>query len=220
MNMSKNKFFLAAASLLLAMAFTISCSSGNDDDEDNPVIGGGKGNDIESYRTKKIGTQTWMAENLDYAVEGSKCYNNDSLNCVKYGRLYNWATAMTVCPSGWHLPSTEDWETLLEYVQTDNGNAFTSGENASIAGKYLKAKSGWNEGGNGEDKYSFAALPGGYILAGGSLNGGYYGIWWSSSEKDDKNAYYTGMGYNHDGSGAWDHYGKSSFSLSVRCVKD
>jgi uncharacterized protein (TIGR02145 family) len=219
--MSKNKFFLAAVSISLAMAFTISCSSNDDDeDEDNPIeIGGGKGNDIESYRTKKIGTQTWMAENLDYAVKDSRCYNNDSLNCVKYGRLYNWATAMTVCPNGWHLPSSGDWDILLNFVQEDNGDSYTPGDVASIAGKYLKTKSGWYRNGNGEDKYGFAAVPGGYSYVGGYFNGGNLGLWWSSSERDSTNAYYNGMGYDHDGSGVWDFYGKS-FLFSVRCVKD
>ena len=82
------------------MVFTFSCSSD------------GRGNNIGDFETVVIGTQTWMAKNLNYAVEGSKCYGNDPANCVKYGRLYEWQTAKTVCPSGWHLPSDTEWDEL------------------------------------------------------------------------------------------------------------
>jgi uncharacterized protein (TIGR02145 family) len=163
----------------------------------------------------KIGEQTWMAENLDYAVEGSKCYDNDPANCAIYGRLYNWATAKTVCPSGWHLPSDADWDILMNYVQTDNGSAYASGNReAPIAGKYLKATSGWNEGGNGEDKYGFAALPGGHYY-GIFLDVGDIGSWWSYKEGDGAQ---RGMYSDGDQVGGRDCF--KEMLLSVRCLQD
>jgi uncharacterized protein (TIGR02145 family) len=196
------------ASLMLVMAFIVSCS----DSEDN-----GKGNDIANYKTVKIGNQMWMAENLDYAVEGSKCYD-----CATYGRLYNWEAAMTACPSGWHLPTLEDWYILLGYALTDNGRNYTPGSIAYTAGTYLKATSGWvcSSGDISEDKYEFAALPGGY----GGSEGGFYnaldhgGYWWAADEYSDFIGYgigmYCGIDYARE-----DTFGKGLF-YSVRCVKD
>jgi len=151
--MKTNRFLLAVA--VATMAFTFSCSS--DDGEEKG--GGGSGSFTDSrngtkYKTVKIGTQTWMAENLNYEVGGSKCYNDNPANCTKYGRLYDWTTATTICPSGWHLPTNADWETL---VNNDAGGA----------GKHLKSLEGWEDQHHGSlDTYGFKALPGGYGFPG------------------------------------------------------
>jgi uncharacterized protein (TIGR02145 family) len=171
------------------------------------------------YKKVEIGSQTWMAENLNYNTSGSKCYSNQNSNCEKYGRLYDWATAKTACPSGWHLPSDADWNILMNYVQTDNGSTYTSNSNASIAGKHLKAKSGWNSNGNGLDTYGFAALPGGIGYSDGSFYyAGNYGNWWSASENFSNYAYLRVMNYNTE-IADWNYYDKSSL-LSVRCLQD
>lgn len=98
--------------------------------------------DGKVYKTVKIGNQIWMAENLNYdAGRGSWCYNNISSNCDIYGRLYDWETAKHVAPTGWHLPSKSEFETLLNYLGGSGANAYkqiinggSSGFNALLGG--------------------------------------------------------------------------------------
>jgi uncharacterized protein (TIGR02145 family) len=201
--------------------------------------------DKKTYKTVKIGSQTWMAENLNYDAKGSKCYGNKPANCKKYGRLYDWSTAMNIdakfnnekwdgsdakhsgiCPDGWHLPSNKEWQTLVNFAG--------GGE----AGKHLKAKSGWDkysicdvgceEDGNGTDKYGFSALPGGEgdgYSDGGFRGAGYQGYWWSATEYDDATSNASGSfsahGWSMDSSvdDVLGCGGKSDWH-SVRCVKD
>jgi uncharacterized protein (TIGR02145 family) len=199
------------------------------------------------YKYVKIDTQTWMAENLNYATEGSKCYEDKPANCKKYGRLYNWSTAMKVCPAGWHLPSNEEWDVLYRFV-----DMYRFVDRKGKTGKYLKATSGWSGSGDGTDSYGFAALPGGVVeidrkfgeaydsdaLWGrtGKANGnsgsiGNIGGWWSSSEDLVK----TAVWWPYGGSNiirAYKHYMThgSEYSiknsdykrslLSVRCLKN
>lgn len=94
--------------------------------------------DGQGYKTTTIESQIWMAENLNYEVDNSYCYDNDTSNCAKYGRLYTLAAASAACPEGWHLPGGSDWESLLAAVG-----------GASTAGMVLKSSSGWAAGGNG-----------------------------------------------------------------------
>jgi uncharacterized protein (TIGR02145 family) len=157
------------------MALILSCSSGDDDNGNRgtPVTYDG-----ETYETVVIGTQTWMARNLNYNASGSLCYDNDGNNCNKYGRLYDWETAMTACPAGWHIPSNEEWNKLIDYVEVQKSCV-------DCAGKYLKSTSGWWDNGNGENAYGFSALPGGGF-SGGSFNYiGYSSCWWTSASENN-----------------------------------
>jgi len=131
--------------------------------------------DGKTYKTVKIGTQIWMAENLNYNAEGSDCYNNLK-NCEIYGRLYNWEIARKSCPNGWRLPGDADWKTLIATVNGD--------------GEILNAKSGWEKcSRNGTDDYGFSALPGGSTFYDYSYDIGRGGYWWSASEHNNYEAY-------------------------------
>jgi uncharacterized protein (TIGR02145 family) len=174
--------------------------------------------DGKPYRTVKINVsnwlnnvynKTWMAENVNYSGIGtSKCYNNDPDNCTKYGRLYNWEAVRYgyPCPSGWHVPSDDEWQKLLSVV----GN---------YSGTKLKATSGWNYNGNGTDEFGFSALPGGFGYSdGGFYDVGSYGSWWSATEYDASIAYSRNMSYS-DASVGMSRYSKTHLH-SVRCVQN
>jgi len=184
--------------------------------------------DGKKYKTVTIGKQTWMARNLNYLPKpgNSWCYDNDTSNCGKYGRLYDFQTAMAVCPSGFHLPSREEWDTLVA----------AAGGDKTTAGKKLRARSGWswNKDSNGTDDYGFSALPGGarnimpmpgsgnHDLFGVFGGIGNYGNWWTrsrSTEADgDGVAYYRSMGFG-DGR-LYDNIHGLDNAFSVRCVAD
>jgi uncharacterized protein (TIGR02145 family) len=147
--------------------------------------------DRHIYKTVKIGDQIWMAENLNYNTNDSEYYKDNIANDDKYGKLYDWATAMDlpsscnfnscvsqisvkhrgICPDGWHLPNNREWTELTDLV--DKNNYKYKGHGI----KSIMAKNGWIDHkvydgtkrdygievyGNGTDDYGFAALPGGY----------------------------------------------------------
>jgi len=223
-----------------ALTLTLSCSSddgGKDSSGDKIEYGYVEDDDGQVYKTVKIGDQTWMAENLNYDVPkspnysvGSFCYNDNSANCNRFGHLYDWATAMAmdpdsscnrnkcgvgakhrgICPKDWHIPSDEEWTKLIDYIGDDK-----------TASKYLRA-SEWG----GNDKYGFAALPGGMgINKGINMNAsfssvGEYGFWWSTRQADGGKAYSRRIEDNDRG-GYVITNDDSKWSLySVRCIKD
>lgn len=181
------------------------------------------------YKTVKIGNQWWMAENLkvthyrngdnipcltdddewDYN-KGAYCYyNNDTTYIGKYGLLYNWfavADSRNIAPEGWHVPSDEEWQTLVDYLGGD-----------TIAGGKMKS-TGTNEGVSNES--GFSALPAGYRYNHGTFDGiGTNSYFWSSTESKEGDAWHRYLYYGNaivyrDNSG-WKQAG-----YSVRCVKD
>jgi len=180
-----------------------------------------------TFREVEIGTQTWMGENLNCNIKNSKCVYNDETRCTQYGRLYDWATAKLACPSGWHLPSSADWDKLLRYIDgnTDTSSPYIS----STAGEHLKATSWvgkepvWGQERKGLDTYGFSALPGGFGQNDGSfsVNQG-YGYWWTSTISPYNNNI-PGVEYRKMGSSnhsVTSDYYFSSYLLSVRCLKN
>jgi len=169
--------------------------------------------DGTEYKTVKIGKQTWMAENLNKDMANSWCYKDSADSCVKYGKLYNWSAATTACPSGWHLPSSKEWDKLMTAVG-----------GSSTAGKKLKSTFGWNdyygESGNGTDVYGFSALPGGGRYSSGFFGtAGGNGYWWTATDNGGGDAYRRNMYYYGD----YVYEGNDNdkgYGCSVRCVKD
>lgn len=165
-------------------------------------------NKKDDYKTVNIGNQVWMAENLNVKTENSYCYNDNELNCAKYGRLYEWDAAKKACPSGWHMPSKEEFKTL---VATVGG--------PKVAGKSLKSESGWNNKGNGANAYFFSALSAGDRLTGGSYSGeGDYADFWTSTEKNGDDAYVMHLHYIADNASLVAVNKKNGFS--IRCLKN
>ncbi len=166
----------------------------------------------KTYKTIKIGTQTWMAENLAYKPSSGNywAYDNNSSNVAKYGYLYDWETAKKVCPAGWHLPSDAEWTTLTSSL---------GGE--SYAGGKLKSKVGYKPDVDGAatNESGFSALPGGYRGNSGTFgNFGNYGLWWSATDYDTDYAWYRGVNYDTSNVTRSGNYKEVGFS--VRCVRD
>jgi uncharacterized protein (TIGR02145 family) len=178
------------------------------------------------YKVVRIGKQVWMAENLNYKTEGSKCYgeggeinidgdkiklSNDDVQalCKKTGRLYNNFDQTIVCPSGWRLPSDEEWQILVDFVG-----------GKEIAGKKLKSKDFWN----GTDDYGFSALPAGRGEPGeGGASGRFffYGLDETSTwftQFDDHDNWYWSMNSKSSSVGRGLNNRKGWFS--IRCVKN
>ena len=189
--------------------------------------------DNKTYKTIKIGSQTWMSQNLNYIGDGyvGLCYGDrpreqirNPENCEKYGRLYDWSEAMGldrdfnwkkvgndekvqgICPKGWHLPNSEEWQILVNFA---GGNY--------VAGTKLKARNGWSNDANGTDDFGFAALPSGFGDSGWFRNMGVDAGLWTATEYNGSYAYRRAF----DGGRATDlTYREKSRLMVIRCVKD
>ena len=201
--------------------------------------------DIEgnTYKTVSIGEQVWMAENLkvtqyndgsiipnvtqnttwENTLSGAWCYiNNTPPTNTKYGKLYNWYVIdkatngnKNVCPTGWHVPDTNEWNTLFDNL----GGFFIAGGNLKEIGT-----TNWQSPNAGATNISlFTALPGGMRrYTGPFVEFGKQGFWWSSTPIEDiygtKRSHYinlyesntTALTINYDYKGA----------MSIRCIKD
>ena len=184
--------------------------------------------DGKTYKTVKLGKQTWMAENLNLHMDDSWCYDRKTDNCKKYGRLYTWKKAEKACPEGWHLPSRSEWRDLVSYVSENTkskpGNALRSKDDWKVkkhTGEaiYLDEYEVIN---TGTDQFGFSALPAGYVSKEGrSDKAKERALFWSSSKekgKKSKKAYARLLEFGDESI----HENKYSTdnAFSVRCVKD
>ena len=167
--------------------------------------------DGKVYKTVKIGSQTWFAENLTYKPSSGNywAYDDNQSNVSKYGYLYDWETAKTVCPAGWHLPTDDEWKTLINYL---------GGE--IVAGGKMKATTDWryDAAGNATNESGFNALPAG-IRSDGAFKILTLGArFWSSTPADSTSAWSRILGYGY-GRVIW--FGQyRTDGYSVRCVKN
>lgn len=165
--------------------------------------------DGQYYETIVIGNQCWLRENLNYQTANSWCYYSISTNCDIFGRLYAWQSALTACPSGWRLPTKNDWTLLINFCGGDN-----------IAGQKLKDKGYkyWSHSANtpqGTDDYHFSALPGGYRGI-QSLSLYDEARWWTPN--NTWAPWYYSISYNSNS--IFSSQTNKEYGLSVRCIKN
>jgi uncharacterized protein (TIGR02145 family) len=227
----KTRFLIFA---LITFAVLQSCQKNS---ESSKVSDTSTVTDIENniYKTAKIGTQTWMAENLKTTkiTDGTSIpliidntwgtlkapaycwYNNDvTVMKMKYGALYNWYSVSNskLCPTGWHVPSKSDWTTLVTYVGGENVAGGKLKENIAFSWKQSSVIS--------TNEYGFSALPGGYRNIWNEFTTEFSnGDWWSSTPTD-----YAGAGilYGMDyvTTKVYEAYNGQPSGYSVRCIKN
>jgi uncharacterized protein (TIGR02145 family) len=165
--------------------------------------------DEKSFNSVQIGTQCWMAKNLNYATGNSWCFGNNSTNCEIYGRLYDWNTALTACPSGWHLPSVAEWIILYDYLGEGGGGKMKETGTAHWSSPNYGAT----------NSTGFTGLPGGgyFPFFPIFMHLSYNGYWWSSTEYSSA-AWKVSLSCGHANLDlGWTD---RSDGYSVRCLKD
>lgn len=217
------------------------CKSGTSNCLTDPRNGG------RNYRTAKIGAQTWMIENLDYPVEAvylikvaSYCFNNEEIQCALRGRMYNWYALFDgtispgvqgICPSGWHLPTDEEWNTLevtagLPIADTSVIGDWRGSHASALRGKSELWGTAW-ETMDAENGTGFSAYPGGVydgFGASGFLDMEEDASYWTSTEVPKSisgeydQAIKRKIGLSQQGVRRDRHHKGNAYSL--RCVKD
>lgn len=231
-------FFIVIITLLSSCSEDMKCS---DCECDNEYVEYIDSRDSKTYKTIKIGKQIWMAENLAYLPSVSPSsvqsetdsiyyvydYEGTSVSAAKvtenyktYGVLYNWPAAINACPSGWHLPTDDEWKELEMYIGMSQSETNDSQFRGIEEGNKLKAANGWDgEEDDETNDYCFSALPGGYFTDFLSFSGiGYIGYWWSATEASSLEAWDRSLRGNNSNMGRYDD--DRNDGLSVRCVKD
>ena len=192
--------------------------------------------DGKSYKTVKIGSQTWMAENLNLHMEDSWCYERKTENCKKYGRLYTWKKAVKACPEGWHLPSRKEWREMISYASKNSKDKIGNALRTKDDWKTKKRKKKIYDRHTGEpffldeyeivntgtNEFGFSALPAGYVS-----NTGHFvkikenAVFWTSTREPGKKikmAYNRQLEFGNDA--VYESKNSTGNAFSVRCVKD
>ena len=197
--------------------------------------------DDNVYRVVSIGDQIWMAENLNYkTATGSYCNPYIADFCDTYGRLYTWTTAMDrstdecgpghvcdlgsgnvqgICPDGWHIPTQDEWKTLVINVDESLGGVWNK---TNVAAKYLKTTTDWKIFSEIENKdtFGFSALPAG--LANSSGDYGFvhdYADFWSASQSDDDSEVFV-MELSYTTDRVMVTSSNKNQRSSIRCIRD
>jgi len=201
----------------------------------NPKIVYGTLHDVRdgtAYRTVEIGTQTWMAENLNYTPTNAVYWCDATAECALYHNLYSWTAAMGldlvydttawngsdvkhqgICPAGWHLPGDGEWNTLKNTLLTAlNGT-----------GGKLKSVRGWSpsgtKSGGGTDDVGFRAIPGGDYESQTFNEQGVTAYFWSATQTSPRRAWNRTLSCCTTGLTSDTLYTTTS-GYSVRCVKN
>lgn len=203
--------------------------------------------DGQIYNTIQIFNQCWLKENLnvgtmiqgdqemtDNSIVEKYCYNNEPGNCARYGGLYQWNEMMQyttqqdaqgICPTGWHIPTDEEWKVLEGAVDSLFGIGDQIWEEFGYrgldGGTNLKSMDGWDGGGNGTDKFGFSVYPNGIRYDDGSfLLINEYGLYWSSEEDEPGIVWYRFFDYQNPEVLRGETLSAVGYGYGVRCIKD
>jgi len=176
--------------------------------------------DGKIYKTVEIGEQVWMAENLAFKADsGYWAYDNDESNVARYGFLYNFETARNACPSGWHLPTDEEWQKLEIELGMSPVDANNTGYRGSIADKFRSEKY-WKMNGSGTNENGFNVIPAGYRDAKYNmfLSKGNNGYFWSDRQNNNSKIWIRNFVSGVQKIGR--QFSNKDAGVSVRCVKN
>ena len=162
------------------------------------------------YKTVEIGSQTWLAENMNYCMDATWCYDDSTSNCDVYGRLYEWSSAVKACPEGFHLPTRDEWDSLAAYALKTAGD-----ENNS-----LRSTESWDSElvTPGDDVFGFRALASGRYYFRAFSDRGFKAYYWTRESETSTTAYIRSLSGMINTMGFGNSFKDSG--LSVRCLKD
>jgi len=208
-----NKLFYFLVLLLSTAIVFTSCKKDEEEDNNNnnnnntpTTVTDGGGN---VYNTVVIGSQVWMKENLKHDVTGSFCFDNSTSNCNTYGRLYTYQAASTACPTGWRLPTDNDWKTLEKTLGMSQAHADAEGwDRGTDQGTKLKV------GGSSGFNAKLAGFRNPLQLFENLDAGGYF---WTSTVTQNDYAFNREINL---GAKVTRTFNVKTYAFSVRCIKN